>query len=68
MLDEFPTTSAGEAERLRAAELEAQQRYYEVVEETDVSAMRAAADAWIRAGDALSEFLARPSTSHRRNV
>ena len=58
MLDE---TTVGEAERLRAAELKAQQRYYKVVEETDVSEMRVAADAWIRAGDALSDFLAKPA-------
>ena len=47
-----------EVERLRAAELDAKHRYYEAVEESDLSATREAARAWIRAGDVLAEHVA----------
>jgi hypothetical protein len=62
MLDEPLTMMADGAERLRAAELEARRRYYEAVEQSDLSATRAAADAWIRAGDELNEYLAKSAT------
>jgi hypothetical protein len=62
MLDGLFTTSPDAVERLRAAELEARRRYYEAVEQSDLSATRAAADGWIRAGDALNEYLAKAAT------
>jgi hypothetical protein len=60
MRNEVLTTLRDEGERLKAAELAAEQRYYGAVENSDLSAMRVAADDWIRAGDALSEYLAKP--------
>jgi hypothetical protein len=59
MLDGFFTIIADGAELLRAAELEARRQYYEAVEKSDLSATRAAADEWIRAGDALNEYVAK---------
>jgi hypothetical protein len=56
MLDSFFTADPDEAERLKAVEREAQQRYYEAVETSDLSSMRRAADAWIKAGDAVTEY------------
>jgi hypothetical protein len=53
------TTIADEIERLRAAELEAQHQYYEVVEKSELTAKRYAASVWIRAGDALNDCLAK---------
>jgi hypothetical protein len=50
---------ADEINRLRAAEFEAEQRYYEAVEEAELSAKRDAANVWIRAGDALNDYLAK---------
>ncbi len=58
MLRMVTTTIADEGERLSAAVLEAQRRYYEAVEEPNLSATRDAAGDWIRAGDALAEFVA----------
>jgi hypothetical protein len=48
---------ADEVEGLKAAERDAKHRYYEAVEESDLSATREAARAWIRAGDALAEHV-----------
>jgi hypothetical protein len=62
MLQRVTIAIADEVERLRAAELDAKQRYYETVEESDLSATRRAAADWIRAGDALAEQVA----MHRR--
>jgi hypothetical protein len=50
---------ADEIERLRAAELEAEQQYYEAVEKSELAAKKHAASVWIRAGDALNEYLAK---------
>jgi len=58
MLQRVAATTADEVEHLRAAELDAKQRYYEAVEESELSAIRDAARAWIRAGDALTEHVA----------
>jgi hypothetical protein len=58
MLRRVTITVADEVERLRAAVLEAQRRYYEAVEEPNLSATRDAAGDWIKAGDALAEFVA----------
>jgi len=58
MLRRITTTMAEEVERLTAAELDAKHRYYEAVEDSDLSATRDAAGAWIRAGDALAECVA----------
>jgi hypothetical protein len=59
MLDSSNTAINDEVERLKAAELEAEQRYYEAVEKSELDAKRYAANAWIRAGDALNEYLAK---------
>jgi hypothetical protein len=53
------TTTADEFERLRAAELEAERRYYEAMEYSRVSAARKAADDWLRATNALAYYVAK---------
>jgi hypothetical protein len=50
-------TPDAEGERLKAAELEAEKRYYKAVHKSDLSDMRAAAVAWRQAREALGEFL-----------
>jgi hypothetical protein len=62
MPDALPDAIAAENQRLRAADLAAEQRYYEAVEKSDISAMRRAADAWIKAGDAVTEYSAFTTT------
>jgi hypothetical protein len=52
------TTTADELGRLRAAELEAERHYGEVVKDCDLSAVRNAADKWRKAADALTHFIA----------
>ena len=59
MLDSSTTPCDDEFERLRAAELEAEQRYYEAVEKSELAAKREAASVWLRAGDALNDYLAK---------
>jgi hypothetical protein len=58
MTGALPNTIAPEFQRLRAADLAAEQRYYEAVEKSDLPAIRRAADDWIKAGDAVTEFSA----------
>jgi hypothetical protein len=53
----MPKTAADEADRLRAAELDAKHRYYEAVEESDLTATREAARNWIKAGDSLAAYV-----------
>jgi hypothetical protein len=52
------TTTADEVERLRAAEAEAEQRRGEAIKRGDLFAARNAARDWLKASDALSEYVA----------
>lgn len=58
MVQRVAITIAEEVEPLRAAELDAKHRYYEAVDESNLSVTREAAGNWIRAGDALAEHVA----------
>jgi hypothetical protein len=53
------TTAADEVVRLRAAELEAEQRYLEAIINSDSSAARNAAEKWINAADAFTAYVAK---------
>jgi hypothetical protein len=52
------TTTADEVDRLKAAEVEAERRHAEAMQRGDLSAARIAADDWIKASDALTEYVA----------
>jgi hypothetical protein len=52
------TTTAEEVERLKAAELEAEQCHGEAMNRGDLAAARIAADDWIKASDALTAYVA----------
>jgi hypothetical protein len=51
-------TTADEVERLGVVELEAEQRQVKAIERGDLSAARNAKLDWIRASDALTEYIA----------
>jgi len=51
-------TSVNEVQRLKAVELEAEQRQEKAMERGDLSAARNAELDWIRSSDALSEYIA----------
>ena len=51
-------TIADEAGRLAAADLAAEQRYHAAMKSGDISAAREAADEWMRAADALNDYVA----------
>jgi hypothetical protein len=62
-------TTADEVEHLRAAEFQAEQRYLDAMMSSDLSAARDAAESWMNAADALTEYVANhPSTSSRRHL
>ena len=50
---------AVEVERLTAADLEAAQRYDEAMKSGDMSAARIAANEWMKAADALTDYVAK---------
>jgi hypothetical protein len=52
------TTAAEEVERLKNAEFEAERRHGEAMTHGDLTGARVAADDWIRAADALTEYVA----------
>jgi len=52
------STTAAEVDRLRAAELEAEKYHREAMNRGDLQAARIAADEWIKASDALTEYVA----------
>ena len=58
MQAKFVSTTADEVERLKTAELEAELRHAEAIKRGDLAAARSAADAWIRAANALTEYVA----------
>jgi hypothetical protein len=51
-------STAEEVEYLKAAELEAEKRHGEAVSRGDLAAARIATDEWIKACDALTEYVA----------
>jgi hypothetical protein len=59
------TRTAKEVQRLRAAELEAERRYGEVVKESDLTAARIAAAEWRKAAAALTQYAARHPRAYR---
>ncbi|MEJ0007330.1 MAG: hypothetical protein WDM77_13430 [Steroidobacteraceae bacterium] len=56
-----------EVERLRAAELEAERRYFQAMEFADMAAARWAADNWLTAADALADFVAKHPGIYRKS-
>jgi hypothetical protein len=50
-------TSAEEVERLKTAELEAEQRHAQALNRGDLSAARIAAADWVKACNALTEYV-----------
>jgi hypothetical protein len=58
-------TTADEVGRLRAAELEAEHHYGEVVKHSDLSAVRNAAAEWRKAADALTQYVAKHPYPYR---
>jgi hypothetical protein len=58
-------TIADELERLKAAECEAGTRYGKAMSRGDKKAARIAADNWIKASDALTEYVAAHPELHR---
>jgi hypothetical protein len=52
------STTADEVERLMAAELDAERDYHEAMKRGDTSEARRAAETWINAADALTEYVA----------
>lgn len=61
------TTSANEMERLKAAELAAERRYFQAMERADMPAARVAADLWLKASDAYTDYLVKQRGLHRAN-
>jgi len=57
MIDDTFTRVSQEVERLTTAELQAAHHYYEALSQSDVDAAQDAAAAWMRASDALIEYL-----------
>jgi hypothetical protein len=53
------TRTASQVKRLRAAELEAERHYGEVVKESDLTKARNAAAEWRKAAAALTQYVAR---------
>jgi len=58
-------TTADEVGRLRAAELEAERHYGEVVKDSDLSAVRNAAAEWRQAAEALTQYVAEHPQTQR---
>ncbi len=58
-------TIADEVERLRAAELEAERRYFQAIEFADMAAARNAANCWLSAADAFAVFVAQHPELYR---
>jgi len=56
---------AVEVERLAAADLAAAQRYDEAMKSGDMSAARIAADEWMKAADALADYVAKHPDLYR---
>jgi hypothetical protein len=65
MEERFVNSTPEEVERLRSAELAAQQRYDEAMKRSDMSAARIAADDWLKASDALTEYVAKHPDPYR---
>jgi len=58
-------TTAEEVERLKNAEFEAERRHGEAMTNGDLTGARAAANDWIKASDALTEYVAAHSDPYR---
>jgi hypothetical protein len=58
-------TIADEAGRLTAADLAAEQRYHVAMKSGDMMAAREAADEWMRAADALNDYVAEHPQPYR---
>jgi hypothetical protein len=61
------TTIADEVKRLRSAELAAEKRYFEATKRSELSAMRIAAENWLRAADALTDYVAKHPDLYRES-
>jgi hypothetical protein len=61
------TSIADEIERLRTAELEAEQRYFDAMKREDLPTARAAAVVWSRAADALTAYVATHTDLYRES-
>jgi hypothetical protein len=59
------TRTASQVKRLRAAELEAERHYGEVVKDSDLAEVRNAAEKWRKAADELSRYVAQHPHPYR---